>query len=144
MIHRRLLFLATLLALSAAGHAADPAMNGLLPLKPQVRKVIDESCVICHGEVIQGQKETRDDVDLSTDDLMRDTVHKAGKLKLVIQNGKMPHKTKLSKRLRNDTQLQERLAALRANYDANHYQDVLLNWLKDITAAKEEEKKKAE
>jgi len=139
---RRLLPAVLVLALPAVLFANDPVVDTLLPLKPEVRKVIDQSCVICHGEVHLGEKETRDDVDLTTDELIRATVANAGKMKLVIQNDKMPHKTRLSKRLRNDEALQQRLTALRANYDKEGQKEILLAWLKDVTAAKEEEKKK--
>jgi hypothetical protein len=141
---RRSVFPALLLTLAATRLAADPIVDGLLPLKPEVRQVIDQSCVMCHGEVINGEKETRDDVDLSTDELVRTTVTNAGKMKLVIQTGKMPHKTKLSRRLRTDEALQQRLTTLRANYDSAGHKDILLEWLKDVVAAKEEEKKKEE
>jgi mono/diheme cytochrome c family protein len=142
MIPRSSLALVSLLALSASAYAADPVVAGLVPLKPEVRKVLDQSCVICHGEVIEGEKETRDDVDLSTDDAIRQTVENAGKMKYVIETGKMPHKTKLSRRLRGDAKLQERLTALRAEYDANGSKEVLMTWLKDVVAAKEEDMKK--
>jgi mono/diheme cytochrome c family protein len=142
MIPRSSLALVSLLALSASAYAADPVVAGLVPLKPEVRKVLDQSCVICHGEVIDGEKETRDDVDLSTDDAIRQTVENAGKMKYVIETGKMPHKTKLSRRLRGDAKLQERLTALRAEYDANGSKEVLMTWLKDVVAAKEEDMKK--
>lgn len=142
MIPRSSLALVSVLALSASAYAADPVVAGLVPLKPEVRKVLDQSCVICHGEVIDGEKETRDDVDLSTDDAIRQTVENAGKMKYVIETGKMPHKTKLSRRLRGDAKLQERLTALRAEYDANGSKEVLMTWLKDVVAAKEEDMKK--
>jgi hypothetical protein len=137
----RLLLVVSLVALPASLSANDPVIDTLLPLKPEVRKVIDQSCIICHGEVHQGEKETRDDVDLTTDDAIRATVANAGKMKLVIENGKMPHKTRLSKRLRTDEALQKRLAEIRANYDKEGQKEILLAWLKDVTAAKEEEKK---
>src|SRR5262249_23738530 len=118
MTSRRLLLPALLLALTAVRLPADAEVNGLLPLKPEVRQVINDSCLICHGEVINGEKEIRDDLDLSTDDSIRSTLVSPGKLKQVIAEGKMPHKPRLSKRLRTDAALQERLTALRANYDA--------------------------
>jgi hypothetical protein len=144
MIPRSSLALVSVLALSASAYAADPIVAGLLPLKPEVRKVLDQSCVICHGEVIDGEKETRDDVDLSTDDSIRQTVENAGKMKYVIETGKMPHKTKLSRRLRGDAKLQERLTALRTEYDANGSKEVLMTWLKDVVAATEADMKKKE
>jgi hypothetical protein len=130
-----------LLSVPAAGFAADPALEKLLPVPPEVRQVLDRSCVFCHGAVVNGEKETRDQVDLSTDETIRDTVEKAGKMKLYVMNGKMPHKVRLSKRLRDDAALQQRLTDLRAAYDKNGDKEVLLNWLKDVEAAKEEEKK---
>jgi hypothetical protein len=96
---------------------------------------------MCHGEVHNGEKETRDDVDLSSDENLRATVPNVGKLKLIIENGKMPHKVRLSRRLRNDEVVQKRLTDLRANYDQAGHKELLLAWLKDVTAAKEEEKK---
>jgi mono/diheme cytochrome c family protein len=144
MIPRSSLALVSVLALSASAYAADPVVAGLVPLKPEVRKVLDQSCVICHGEVIDGEKETRDDVDLSTDDSIRQTVENAGKMKYVIETGKMPHKTKLSRRLRGDAKLQERLTALRTEYDANGSKEVLMTWLKDVVAATEADMKKKE
>ncbi|MFZ5496810.1 MAG: hypothetical protein ACOZE5_15935 [Verrucomicrobiota bacterium] len=134
MIVRRLL-LSAAFALTAAGLTADdPAFDTLLPLKPEVRKVLDASCVMCHGEVIDGEKETRDDIDFSTDEAIRATVAKAGKLKQMILEDKMPHKPRLSRRLRNNPALQERLTTLRADYDANGHKAILLEWLKDVTA----------
>jgi hypothetical protein len=138
---RPILPLLLVLGLPVLLSANDPVLDSLLPLKPEVRKVIDQSCVFCHGAVQNGEKETRDDVDLSTDELIRATVANAGKMKLVIENGKMPHKTRLSKRLRTDEALQQELTELRANYDKEGHKEILLAWLKDVTAAKEEAKK---
>jgi hypothetical protein len=141
MITRRLLTVAALLAL-ASSLAADPVVDSLLPLKPEVRKVINESCVMCHGEVINGEKETRDDIDYSTDDALRTTLTSAGKLKQVILEDKMPHKPRLSRRLRDNAELQARLAALRENYNQAGHKQVLLDWLKDVTATTGDDKKK--
>ena len=133
MIVRRLLVPATLL-LTASALSANPAVDSLLPLKPEVRKVLDASCVMCHGEVFDGDKETRDDIDFSTDELLRRTLPDVGKLKQVILEDKMPHKPRLSRRLRNNTEAQARLEALRATYDKEGHKAVLLEWLKDVTA----------
>lgn len=130
-----------LLALPAAAVAADPAFDQLLPVPAEVRQVLDRSCVFCHGATVNGEKETRDHVDLSTDALIRETVEKAGKMKLYVSNGKMPHKVRLSKRLRDDATLLQRLTDLRAAYDKNGDKEVLMAWLKDVEMAKEEEKK---
>lgn len=142
MTLRRLLLPAALLALTAVRLPADAVVNSLLPLKPEVRKVINESCVMCHGEVINGEKETRDDLDLSTDDAIRTTLVNAGKLKQVIAEGKMPHKPRLSKRLRGDAALQQRLDAMRADYDANGHKEIILAWLKDVVATTGDDKDK--
>ncbi|AOS43033.1 hypothetical protein Verru16b_00071 [Lacunisphaera limnophila] len=138
---KNLLTLATLLTLAASRLSADAVVDSLLPLKPEVRKVINESCVMCHGEVIDGEKEIRDDLDYSTDDAIRATLANAGKLKQVVLEDKMPHKPRLSRRLRNNVQLQERLTALRANYDAAGHKAILLDWLKDVTATTGGDKK---
>lgn len=142
MITRRLLTLAALFALAASRLTADPVVDSLVPLKPEVRKVINESCVMCHGEVINGEKETRDDIDYSTDDALRATLTSAGKLKQVILEDKMPHKPRLSRRLRDNAELQARLTALRDNYNKSGHKDILLNWLKDVTATTGDDKKK--
>lgn len=142
MITRRLLTPAALLALAASRLTADPVVDSLVPLKPEVRKVINESCVMCHGEVINGEKETRDDIDYSTDDALRTTLTSAGKLKQVILEDKMPHKPRLSRRLRDNAELQARLAALRENYKQSGHKEILLDWLKDVVATTGDDKKK--
>jgi len=132
-------FLTMFLAATGA-FAAEPALEALLPVKPEVRKILNNSCVMCHGEVIDGEPETRDDVDLSTDDGIRGTVNEIGRLKQYVLEDKMPHKPKLSRRLRNDPKYQERLTALRADYDKNGEKAVLLEWLKDVVATTGEKK----
>ena len=140
MIVRRLLVTAALV-FTASALSANPVVDGLLPLKPEVRKVIDASCVMCHGEVFDGEKETRDDIDFSTDDLLRRTLPDPGKLKQVILEDKMPHKPRLSRRLRNNAEAQARLDSLRATYDKEGHKAVLLEWLKDVTATTGDSKK---
>lgn len=137
---RPLLFILTLTLPVALLSAAQPALEALLPVKPEVRKILNQSCVMCHGEVIDDQQETRDDVDLSTDDAIRNTVSEVGRLKQYVLEDKMPHKPKLSRRLRNDPKYQERLTALRADYDKNGEKAVLLEWLKDVVATTGEKK----
>jgi hypothetical protein len=132
--------LVTLLTLAASRLSADAVVDSLFPLKPEVRQVIDQSCVMCHGEVIDGEAETRDDIDFSTDELFRRTLPSAGKLKQVILEDKMPHKPRLSRRLRNNVEVQERLKTLRANYDSAGHKAILLEWLKDVTATTTEKK----
>ena len=131
----RLLLPALLIALPAtAAFAIEPELAARLPLKPEVRKVLDNSCVMCHGELIAGKKETRGDVDLSSDDEIKATVLEIGRFKQYIAEDKMPHKPKLSKRLRDHAALQERLAKLKADYDKNGEKAVLLAWLEGVTA----------
>jgi hypothetical protein len=137
----RLLVPALLLALPAIGaFAAEPALEARLPLKPEIRQIMDNSCVFCHGEVIDGKKEIRGDVDLSTDAEIRNTVLEIGRFKQYILEDKMPHKPKLSKRLRDNPVQQERLAKLRADYDKNGEKAVLLAWLDDVVATTGEKK----
>jgi hypothetical protein len=120
--------------------AAEPALEALLPLKPEIRKIFDRSCVMCHGEVIDGEKEIRGDLDLSTDGEIRDTLLEVGRMKQYILEDKMPHKPKLGRRLRNDPKMQERLTTLKADYDKNGDKAVLLEWLKDVIATTGEKK----
>ncbi len=142
MHHPRLLLSALALTLSAGfAAAAEPALEALLPLKPEIRKIINQSCVMCHGEVIDGQAEIRDDLDLSTDEAIRNTLPEIGRFKQYILEDTMPHKPKLSRRLRNDPKMQERLAALKADYKTHGEKEVLLEWLKDVVATTGEKKK---
>jgi hypothetical protein len=138
MTPRRLLPLFVVCTVSC--FAADPVVNTLLPLKPEVRRVLDQSCVMCHGEVIDGEREIRDDVDFTTDEALKLTLPSAGKLKQVILEDKMPHKPRLSRRLRDNPQHQERLTALRATYDKEGHKAILLEWLKDVTATTGDDK----
>lgn len=138
----RPLLLVLALALPAGfAAAAEPALEKLLPLKPEIRKIFDNSCIMCHGEVINGEKEIRDDLDLTTDEMIRTTLPEVGRLKQYILEDKMPHKPRLSRRLRNDEKAQARLTALKADYDKNGEKAVLLEWLKDVTATTGEKKK---
>jgi len=141
MTHRHVPTALLLLSLATIRLSADAVVDSLLPLKPEIRQVLNESCLMCHGAVIDGEQEIRDDLDYSTDDTLRATLASAGKLKQVILEDKMPHKPRLSRRLRNDPRHQERLTALRANYDANGHKQILLDWLKDVTAATGDDKK---
>lgn len=129
-------------ALAAPAFAAEPALEKRLPLKPEIRKIFDNSCVMCHGEVINGEKEIRGDVDLSNDAEIKSTVTEIGRLKQYILEDKMPQKPKLSRRLRNDPALQERLTKLKADYEKNGEKAVLLAWLDDVTATTGDKKDK--
>lgn len=120
--------------------AVEPALEARLPLKPEIRQIFDRSCLLCHGEVIDGQQEIRGDLDLSTDEAIRSTLLEIGRLKQYTLEDKMPHKPRLSRRFRNDTKMQERFTALKADYDKNGEKAVLLEWLKDVVATTGEKK----
>ncbi|MES1168511.1 MAG: hypothetical protein ABUL61_05010 [Oleiharenicola lentus] len=138
----RLILPALLIALPAASAlAVEPELAARLPLKPEIRKVLDNSCVFCHGEVIDGKKETRGDVDLSSDEAIKETVTEIGRFKQYILEDKMPNKPKLSRRLRENTALQDRLTKLKADYEKNGEKAVLLAWLEGVTATTGEKKK---
>jgi len=131
---RPLLFALSLIFPASLATATEPALEALLPVKPEIRKILDHSCVMCHGEMIDGKQEIRDDLDLSTDEAIRTTLPEVGRLKQYILEDTMPHKPKLGRRLRANAQLQERLTALKADYDKNGEKAVLLEWLKDVVA----------
>jgi hypothetical protein len=120
--------------------AAEPALEARLPLKPEIRKIFDNSCTFCHGDVVAGEKEIRGDVDLTTDAEIKATVLEIGRLKQYILEDKMPQKPRLSRRLRSDPAMQERLDKLRADYDKNGEKAVLLAWLDDVVATTGEKK----
>jgi hypothetical protein len=122
-------FFSLSLALSTVLPAADPAIEALLPLAPEIRQIMDQRCVMCHGEVIDGQVEIREDLDLSTDDKMRETLISVKALVDVIAEGKMPHEAKLSFRLRRNPQMQDRLKTIKEQFDAEGEQQKLLAWL---------------
>jgi hypothetical protein len=121
--------------------ATEAALEKLLPTPPEIRKILDQSCVMCHGEVIDGQQEIRDDLDLSTDDAIRKTMPEVGRLKQYVLEDTMPRKPKLGRRLRNDPKMQERLTALKADFEKSDSKAVLLAWLKDVVATTGEKKK---
>ncbi|HWA26191.1 MAG TPA: hypothetical protein VG734_11050 [Lacunisphaera sp.] len=138
----RPLFLALAIILPASfAIAAEPALEARLPLKPEIRKIFDRSCIMCHGEVIDGQKEIRDDLDLTTDETIRETLPEIGRLKQYILEDTMPNKPKLGRRLRNNQELQDRLTKLKADYAKSDDKAVLLEWLKDVVATTGEKKK---
>lgn len=128
----------------AAVAAPDPTLQGLLPVPAEVRQILNQRCVMCHGEVIEGKAETREDLDLSTDDLIRETLSETGRLKQMILEDKMPQKAKFSFRLRHDPKMKERLETIKADYAKNGEKEKLLAWLKDIvaTTGEKEDKKK--
>jgi len=134
---------ATLISCSAA-FAAPGKSDALFPIPDNVRHILDQRCVMCHGEVHNGKTEIREDLNLSNDEAIKETLSEAGRLKEVIAKKQMPQKAKLSFRLRKDPKLKERLDAIKADYDKNGERDVLMAWMKDITATETPDKKDKE
>lgn len=114
--------------LAAFGETSN--LDALFPAPPEVRKILDQSCVFCHGEVIDGEAEIREDLDLSTDEKARETLGHLGDAIEMIETGEMPHEAKLSFRLRKRPEMRERLEQIRADYDESGSREVLLAWLK--------------
>ena len=73
--------LALLLLSSPAVAASGTEYDNLLPLPKDVRQILDQRCVMCHGEVIDGKAEIREDLDMSTDEAIRTTLSEPGRLK---------------------------------------------------------------
>ena len=124
-----------LLLLSSPALAANGAeFDAILPLPKDVRQILDQRCVMCHGEVIDGKAEIREDLDMSTDQALRETLSEPGRLKEVLAKDEMPHKAKLSFRLRRNPEMKERLETIKADFDKNAEKQVLMAWLKDVVA----------
>jgi hypothetical protein len=85
--------------------------------------------VFCHGEVIDGEKEIREDLDMSTDDTIRETLFDLETLMAVIEEDEMPYESKLSFRLRKRPEMRERLEKIIADYDENGEKEILIAWL---------------
>ena len=126
--------LALLVFNSPAFAAAGAEYDNLLPLPKDVRQILDQRCVMCHGEVIDGKAEIREDLDMSTDQAIRETLSEPGRLKEVLAKDEMPHKAKLSFRLRRNPEMKERLETIKAEFDKNAEKQVLMAWLKDVVA----------
>ncbi len=143
---RRLLFTtATAMILSCPAWLSAAAIpDSLFPLPENVRQIMNNRCVMCHGEVHDGKTEMREDLDLSTDARIRETLSEAGRLKEVLVKNEMPQKAKLSFRLRRNPKMKEQLETIKAEYDKNGEKEVFLAWLKDITATDTPDKKKKE
>jgi hypothetical protein len=134
--------LAFLISSSPALAAGGAALDALLPLPKEVRQIFDQRCVMCHGEMIDGKAEVREDLNLSTDDAIRETLSEPGRMKEVLAKDEMPHKAKLSFRLRKDPKMKERLETIKAEYDKNAEKAVLMAWLKDVVATETPEDEK--
>lgn len=112
-----------------AGEEGDPSIQHLFPVPAEVRKILDQSCVLCHGEMIDGRAEIREDLDLSSEAAMRETIFDLDSMLFVIEDDEMPQETKLSTRLRQIPQMQERLDKLKHAYEENGHKQTLLAWL---------------
>ncbi len=117
---------------SAPLTAADNPADVLLPVPAEAREIFNQSCVMCHGEVIDGKAEIREDLDMSTDEKIRETLMDPQKLRQMIAEEEMPHKAKLSFRLRKQPPMHERLDALKADYEKNGSKEKLLAWLNAV------------
>lgn len=122
--------------------AVDASADALFPLPEKVRQIMNQRCVMCHGEEYAGKAELREDLDLSTDDKIRETLSEMGRLKEVIAKNEMPQKAKLSYRLRRDPKTKDRLEALKTEYDVNGEKDILMAWLKDVVPTDTPDEKK--
>jgi hypothetical protein len=119
---------------SASALAADPSVQALLPLREDIRQILDARCFMCHGEMIDGQPEIRESLDLSTDEKIAETLISANVLYDVIANGEMPHEAKLSFRLRRRPEMQERLREIKEGFEAQGEQQKLIDWLRSAGA----------
>ncbi|MEO6003307.1 MAG: hypothetical protein ABIZ04_03040 [Opitutus sp.] len=132
--------LAILLLTPTLSFAASKS-DALFPMPENVRHILDQRCVMCHGEVFNGKAEIREDLNLSNEAAIKETLSEAGRLKEVIEKNEMPKKAKLSFRLRKDPKMKERLETIKAEYDKNAEKEVLMAWMKDIVATKTPDKK---
>lgn len=118
---------------SAVGQEGDPSLQGLFPIPEDVRKILDQRCVFCHGEMIDGEAEIREDLDLSTEAAIRATLFDLETLQSQIEEDEMPQEAKLSFRLRRRPEMQERLRELKAAYEESDEKAKLLDWIKGAT-----------
>src|SRR5690606_7691416 len=90
----------------------------LLPIPAEVRTILDNRCVMCHGEVIEGEAEIREDLIMTTDQEFVDTLSDVQTLYEMIRDDEMPQEARLSFRLRRNAEMRERLAKLQEDYVA--------------------------
>jgi len=91
--------------------------------------------------VINGKAEIREDLELTSDQSIRETLSEPGRLKEMLVKDKMPKTAKLSFRLRKDPKMKERLDAIKADFAKNGEKEILLAWLKDVVATETPDKK---
>jgi hypothetical protein len=126
---------------TSTGFAAAEKNAALFPMPENVKKIMETRCVMCHGEVHDGKAEIREDLNLSSEEAIRETLSEAGRLKEVIAKDQMPQKAKLSFRLRKNPEMKQRLEAIKADYAKNGEKEVLMAWLKDVVATETPDKK---
>lgn len=133
MIPRKLLPLSlfTVVSLtSALAEEGDPSIQHLFPIPDDVREILDQRCVFCHGEMIDGEAEIREDLILTDEAAIRETLLDIDTMLEMIEEDEMPHEAKLSFRLRRRPEMQERLKDLKAAYEENGEKEKLLAWLR--------------
>lgn len=127
-----LLSLASLFAAvsaSAQTDEGDPSLVGLFPIPDEIREILDRQCVFCHGEMIDGEAEIREDLDMSSDAAIRETLVDLETLLDQIEEDEMPQEAKLSFRLRRRPEMQDRLKKIKDDFDANGEKEKLLAWI---------------
>ena len=117
------------LSLIPAATVSAQEVAALFPIPAEVRTIINNRCVMCHGEVIDGEAEIREDLIMVTDDDIRETLIDVVTLYEVILHDEMPQEARLSSRLRKNPEMRERLDKLRQDYAANGEKAVLIKWL---------------
>lgn len=126
---KRLTLLVLATACAAAAYA-QPSMDALFPIPEDAQRVLEQRCIFCHGEVIDGEAEIREDLDLSSEAAIRDTLADAELLLELIEDDEMPQEAKLSYRLRKRPEMQQRLREIKSEYEANEEKEILLKWLR--------------
>lgn len=118
-------------AVAAQGQVSvgDPSLAPLFPVPAGVRTILDQRCVFCHGEEIDGELEIREDLDLRSEATIRATLADLDSLRSVIEEGEMPHEAKLSFRLRRRPEMQERLKDIKAAFEEHGEREKLLAWI---------------
>ncbi|EDY80919.1 hypothetical protein VDG1235_536 [Verrucomicrobiia bacterium DG1235] len=127
---RSLLIFATLAATTLSAEDGDPSIQHLFPIPEDVREILDQRCVFCHGEVIDGEAEIREDLVLSTEAGIRETLFDLDTMLELIEEDEMPYEAKLSFRLRRRPEMQQRLKDIKVAYEENGEKEKLLAWLR--------------
>jgi hypothetical protein len=131
----RIRSLVALFTLPAVAFAVDNDV--LFPIPAEVREILDARCVMCHGEVIDGEAEIREDLIMITDEQFKETLSDPEYLYELILEDEMPQEARLSFRLRRNPEMRERLNTLIEAYEANNEKAVLIKWLEASLAKAE-------